>query len=154
MLPWSMRSCTLAVVMFRATPRAGKHCLRRPGVDTLTATQCNICLTTLQDATFQTGSTHTDVSWAACSPSSARDGMTPLPRLQIQGTNYICFSLVSCLAYSSTLMMEAACSSETSVDFQWTTQCYIPEDRAHNNRCWNNLKSNRMKNCLPVSSFV
>jgi hypothetical protein len=35
---------------------------------------------------------------------------------------------VSCLAYSLTLKMEVACSSETSVDFQWTTHCYIPED--------------------------
>jgi hypothetical protein len=25
--------------------------------------------------------------------------------------------------------MKVACSSETSVDFQRTTQCYIPEDR-------------------------
>jgi hypothetical protein len=40
------------------------------------------------------------------------------------------FRLVSCVAYSSTLKMEATCSSETSVDFQQTTQCYIPEDRA------------------------
>jgi hypothetical protein len=40
-----------------------------------------------------------------------------------------CFALVSCLAYSSTLNMEAICSSETSLDFQWTTQLYIPEDR-------------------------
>jgi hypothetical protein len=29
--------------------------------------------------------------------------------------------LVSCLAYSSTLKMEAKCSSETSVEFQRTT---------------------------------
>jgi hypothetical protein len=29
-------------------------------------------------------------------------------------------TLLSCLAYSSTLKMEAICSSETSVDFQWT----------------------------------
>jgi hypothetical protein len=32
------------------------------------------------------------------------------------------------LAYSSTLKLEAACSSETSVDFQWTIWHYIPED--------------------------
>jgi hypothetical protein len=32
-------------------------------------------------------------------------------------------------AYSSTLKMEATCSSEKSVDFQQTTQRYIPEDR-------------------------
>jgi hypothetical protein len=38
------------------------------------------------------------------------------------------FTLVSCLAYSSTLKMEAICFSETSVDFQRNTQRYIPED--------------------------
>jgi hypothetical protein len=36
------------------------------------------------------------------------------------------FTLVSCLAYSSTLKMEVTCSSETWVDFQRTTQHYIP----------------------------
>jgi hypothetical protein len=34
----------------------------------------------------------------------------------------------SCMAYSSTLNMEAICSSETSVDVQRTTRCYIRED--------------------------
>jgi hypothetical protein len=41
-----------------------------------------------------------------------------------------CFMLVSYLAYSSTLKMEATCSSETSVDFQRITRRYIPEERA------------------------
>jgi hypothetical protein len=45
------------------------------------------------------------------------------------------------LPYSSTLKMEATCSSETSVDFQRTTQRYNPEDKTlHNHRC-ENLKS-------------
>jgi hypothetical protein len=39
------------------------------------------------------------------------------------------FTLVSCLAYSLTLKIEAICSSKMSVDFPWTTQHYIPEDR-------------------------
>jgi hypothetical protein len=26
--------------------------------------------------------------------------------------------------------MEAICSSETSIDFELTTRCYIPEDKA------------------------
>jgi hypothetical protein len=40
--------------------------------------------------------------------------------------------------------MEAACSSKTSVDFQWTTWCYIPEDRTcHNHHC-TNLKFYKM----------
>jgi hypothetical protein len=48
------------------------------------------------------------------------------------------FTLVFCLAYSSTLKMEATCSSETSVDFQRTTRRYIPEDKTlHNHRCEN-----------------
>jgi hypothetical protein len=48
------------------------------------ATQRTIHLTTLQNATFQTGSTQADKT---CSPRSARDGMTPLPRLKLRGTN-------------------------------------------------------------------
>jgi hypothetical protein len=38
------------------------------------------------------------------------------------------FKLVSCLAYSSTLKMEATCSSETSVDSERTARRYIPEN--------------------------
>jgi hypothetical protein len=34
-----------------------------------------------------------------------------------------------CLAYSSTMNVEATRSSETSVNFQPTTRCYIPEDK-------------------------
>jgi hypothetical protein len=40
-----------------------------------------------------------------------------------------CFMPVSFLSYSATLKMEAICSSETSVEFQRTTQRYIPEER-------------------------
>jgi hypothetical protein len=40
-----------------------------------------------------------------------------------------CFTLVSCMTYSLTLKMQGTCSSETLVDFQQTTLCYIPEDR-------------------------
>jgi hypothetical protein len=43
------------------------------------------------------------------------------------------FSLVSCLAYFWTLMMEAICSSETSVDFQRTKRHYIPRDHLYEN---------------------
>jgi hypothetical protein len=49
--------------------------------------------------------------------------------------------LVSYVSFSSTLKMEAKCSSETSADFQWTTWRYSPEDRTvRNDRC-ENLKS-------------
>jgi hypothetical protein len=52
--------------------------------------------------------------------------------------------LVSSSAYSSTLKIEAACSSETSIDFQWTRQRYIPEDRILNNHRYDNFKSYRV----------
>jgi hypothetical protein len=47
----------------------------------------------------------------------------------------------SCSAYSSTLKMEAMCSSETSADFQRTTRRYIPEDSTLYNHHCENLKS-------------
>jgi hypothetical protein len=43
------------------------------------------------------------------------------------------FTLVSCLAYSLTLKMEATFSPETSLDFQRTTRRYIREDRTLEN---------------------
>jgi hypothetical protein len=51
------------------------------------------------------------------------------------------FTIVSCLAYSSTLKMEAICSSETWVYFQRTTWHYVPDDSTHHNHCYENLKS-------------
>jgi hypothetical protein len=45
------------------------------------------------------------------------------------------FMLVRCFSYSSTLKMEVTCSSETSVDFQRTTQRYIPEYRSLQPKC-------------------
>jgi hypothetical protein len=42
----------------------------------------------------------------------------------------VCFMLVSCLVYALTLKMEETCPSKKSVDFQWTAQRYIPEDRS------------------------
>jgi hypothetical protein len=40
-----------------------------------------------------------------------------------------CLTLIPCLVHSSTLMMEVVCSSETLVDFQWTTWRRKPGDR-------------------------
>jgi hypothetical protein len=51
------------------------------------------------------------------------------------------YTFVYCSAYSSTLKMEATCSSRTSVDFQWTTWRYIPEDIIFHNRRYDTLKS-------------
>jgi hypothetical protein len=46
---------------------------------------------------------------------------------------------VSCSAYSSTLKMEAICSSKTSVDFQRTIRRYIPEHGILHNHRYENL---------------
>jgi hypothetical protein len=51
----------------------------------------------------------------------------------IQAPFAICFILVSCFAYSSTLKMEATCSPDKSVEPQRTTRCYIPHDRTLHN---------------------
>jgi hypothetical protein len=54
---------------------------------------------------------------------------------------------------SSTLKMEAICSSETSVDTQRTTRHYIPQDGTlHNHRC-ENIKSYRAITFQPVISI-
>jgi hypothetical protein len=60
--------------------------------------------------------------------------------------------LLSCSAYSSTLKMEAICSSETSVHFQQTTRRYIPEDSTLHNHCCENLKSYKWDFCWQVES--
>jgi hypothetical protein len=52
---------------------------------------------------------------------------------------FACWFFAKCI--SSTLKMEAICSSETSVETQRTTRCHIPEDDTlHNHHC-GNLKS-------------
>jgi hypothetical protein len=50
-------------------------------------------------------------------------------------------SLVSCLAYTSTLKMEAACASETSAGFQRTTRRNSIEGRTIHNHHYENHKS-------------
>jgi hypothetical protein len=46
--------------------------------------------------------------------------------------------LIACLAHPLTLKVEAICSSDTSVEFQRSTRCYIPEGRTlHDHRCEN-----------------
>jgi hypothetical protein len=49
-----------------------------------------------------------------------------------------CWFLAEIIA--STLKMEAICSSETSVDTQWTTQRYIPKVNTLYYHCCENLK--------------
>jgi hypothetical protein len=63
-----------------------------------------------------------------------------------QARNQLClpsdFMLVSYLAYSLTLKMEATSSSEMWADFQQqTTWRYIPEDKTLHNHCCENLES-------------
>jgi hypothetical protein len=50
-----------------------------------------------------------------------------------------CFVMVSFLAYTSTLRMEATYSSETLVGFQQTTWRYIPQYRTLHDHCCENL---------------
>jgi hypothetical protein len=69
---------------------------------------------------------------------------------------YACYLLHAgfCLAYSSTLKMEATCSSKMSVDFQRTKVLYIPEHRTlHNRRC-DNLKSYKIYLFVPLAEFL
>jgi hypothetical protein len=48
------------------------------------------------------------------------------------------FMSVPCMAYYSTLKMEAVCASETPVKFYQTTRCHNPEDNIlHNHLCTN-----------------
>jgi hypothetical protein len=49
------------------------------------------------------------------------------------------FLLVSCMAYTSTLKMEALHSSEMSVNVCRTTQCQIPEASTLHSHPYNNL---------------
>jgi plasmid replication initiation protein len=63
-------------------------------------------------------------------------------------------TLVSCLAYSSTLKIEKTHSSETVANFEWTTWCYIPEDRTlHNHHC-ENLKSYIINMVVLQTSYI
>jgi hypothetical protein len=64
------------------------------------------------------------------------------------------FTPIRYSAYSSTLKMEAICSSEMSVDFQRTTRRYIREGRTlHNHRCENH-KSYKHRDCTKNAVLV
>jgi hypothetical protein len=80
----------------------------------------------------------------------------PFSRSKNKASKPPAFSLVSYLAYSSTLKTEATCSSEAPSDFQRNIQPYIPEDRTLQVtfRVWERNKSNGYrgisKSCLEV----
>jgi hypothetical protein len=61
--------------------------------------------------------------------------------------------LVSCLAYSLNLKMKLTCSSETLVDFQWTTWNYISENKTVHSHCCENLKS-YTEYYIPYDHFI
>jgi hypothetical protein len=50
-----------------------------------------------------------------------------------------CFMLTSCLAFFSSLKIEATYSSETPLDVQWARRCCVAEDRSVPNHCCENL---------------
>jgi hypothetical protein len=59
------------------------------------------------------------------------------------------FTLVSCLAYSSIMKIDAIFSYETSANFQRTTLLYFPEDITLRNQRCESIKSYRLVvNCL------
>jgi hypothetical protein len=64
------------------------------------------------------------------------------PSLGSKSAGRVYFMLVCCLAYSSTLNIEAVCSSQSLVGFHQTTWHFTPEDRTLHSHCCENLKSN------------
>jgi hypothetical protein len=97
-----------------------------------------------------------------CSPLKSNRRFGGICRLQLQGarisqernnheagSKQLSFMLDYCLAYSSILKMEVTRSTETSIDFQRTTQGYIRENGTpHSHRC-ENLKSKvNMNTCF------
>jgi hypothetical protein len=62
--------------------------------------------------------------------------------------------LVSFVAYSATLKMEAVCSCEISVDFHRNTWRYIPKDRTLPNNGWENLNSYKIEKVTYFIQFV
>jgi hypothetical protein len=64
-----------------------------------------------------------------------------------------CFTLVSCLAYSSTLKIEATYSSEMSVGFQRNIQVYISEDRKFH-YCIISVQFKHLQHFVPKSLCV
>jgi hypothetical protein len=65
-----------------------------------------------------------------------------------------CLLLVSCFAYTSTLKMEAICSSESSIDSNQTTRCYIPECRNFHSQSCENLKSSNFILYFEISCTI
>jgi hypothetical protein len=96
-----------------------------------------------------------------CSPMKVNLRFVELHRfqLQCQRVNQVrnqptaSFMLISFLIYLLTLKMDVIFSSETSVDFRWTTLRYISEDGTSHNHRWENLKSTFIKHFLRLIFF-
>jgi uncharacterized membrane protein YesL len=69
------------------------------------------------------------------------------PSFQMAIKHLLSFMLVSCLAYSLSLMMEVTNSFEVYAEYQRTTWHYIPKARALNFRS----KRNLLKRCIPYA---
>jgi hypothetical protein len=74
------------------------------------------------------------------SPLSSRSKNKPSRQQEGKYVTSSIFTLVSCWASSSTLKMEEVYSSETSIDFDRTTQLFTPEDSTFHNYLCENLK--------------
>jgi hypothetical protein len=79
---------------------------------------------------------------ASCSPLKVKRRFGRICRLNLQGVATY-FTLVSCLAYASSLKTEATCSSVGWLST--AAQRRIPDVSLHNHRC-ENLKSSVIKN--------
>jgi hypothetical protein len=75
--------------------------------------------------------------------------MTPCSPKKVNRCLPPAFTLVSCLAYFTTLKMEATCSSETSVDFHYTA--LYPKKQ--NSLKVSSLAGNRNPGIQPIASY-
>jgi hypothetical protein len=78
------------------------------------------------------------------SPSNSKASMKSAEKDAKQSSFCRLIPLISCLAYSSTRMMETICSAEKLDSFR-TTQRYNPEERTLRSHHHENLKSNPIK---------
>jgi hypothetical protein len=69
-----------------------------------------------------------EFSWLSLvSPEKCIDSILKLDHTRFVPCCFQNYPLSACLAYSSTLEIEAMCSSETSVNFCHATRCHIPQ---------------------------
>jgi hypothetical protein len=95
-------------------------------------------------------------------PSSGSNKPSKIPARKQVASREHSILLATCFHAYSSLKMGTICSSETLVDFEWTTWGYIPEDSTlHNHHC-EHLKSyihdyiffSCLTMCIPVSLYL